>query len=59
MDVMDDNKTTQDAPGYEPPEVDDHGDLLELTAAIATTGTEDGAAKQSPLHHNLSLPSLP
>jgi hypothetical protein len=44
---------------YEPPKVEDHGDLVEATAAIATTGTEDGASKALPLHHNVSVPSLP
>ena len=44
---------------YAAPSVEDLGDLVDLTAAVATTGTEDGAAKNSPLHHNLSLPGLP
>jgi hypothetical protein len=56
---MEDKRGTAEGGGYEPPEVNDHGDLVELTTAIGLTGTEDGASKSLPFHHNLSLPSLP
>lgn len=31
--------------GYEVPEVRDYGDLLDITAAAGSLGTEDGAGK--------------
>jgi hypothetical protein len=55
---MEDKRGSVDG-GYEPPEVNDHGDLVEMTSAIGLTGTEDGASKTLPFHHNLSLPGLP
>lgn len=36
--------------GYEPPAITDLGDLMELTAASAFTGPEDGGSKLA-IHH--------
>jgi hypothetical protein len=45
---------------YEKPTIVDLGDLLEMTQALGISGTEDGSAKSSPVHHNLpSLPAFP
>lgn len=41
--------------GYEPPVVIDYGDLVELTAAVAFTGHEDGGSKQL-IHHTAPQP---
>lgn len=41
---------------YETPVVVDYGDLLELTAFTGLFGTEDGASKAIPFHHNPSPP---
>jgi hypothetical protein len=43
---------------YARPEVADHGTLLDLTEALGINGTEDGASKVIPFHHN-PTPSVP
>lgn len=43
---------------YERPEVADHGNLVEITAALGINGPEDGASKVVPIHH-VPTPSLP
>ena len=42
---------------YEAPTVEDLGDLPTLTQAMGLFGTEDGASKLVPIHHNPSAPS--
>jgi hypothetical protein len=44
---------------YHTPEITDHGTLAELTLATGLFGTEDGATKAIPLHHNPSAPAAP
>ena len=39
---MDDTKTTHEAPAYEAPRIEDHGDLTELTAGRASGTVFDG-----------------
>jgi hypothetical protein len=41
---------------YEAPQVEDYGDLLELTAASGFSGAEDGGLKIDILVHQTSLP---
>jgi hypothetical protein len=44
---------------YVRPEVADHGCLIDITAALGINGSEDGASKMLPLHHNpTSLPII-
>lgn len=44
---------------YETPVIKDHGTLSELTLATGLFGTEDGASKAIPIHHNPSAPAQP
>lgn len=48
---------------YTTPSVRDFGTVADLTQALGIGGTEDGASKAQPNHHNLLppiiLPSLP
>lgn len=48
-----------DATEYEPPVVEDYGDLLELTGAVGLFGTEDGGSKIPSNHHNTTPPLIP
>jgi len=38
---------------YEKPEIKDYGSLVELTAAVDTTGQVDGASFDQPNHHTI------
>ena len=44
---------------YTTPELRDYGSLAELTRFQGFFGTEDGASKAIPLHHNPSAPCQP
>jgi hypothetical protein len=43
---------------YEPPRIEDYGDLVEMTEANFIVGVEDGASKLETDEHH-SLPGLP
>jgi hypothetical protein len=44
---------------YETPVIKDHGTLAQLTLFTGLFGTEDGASKAIPFHHNPSSPGTP